>query len=67
LLDEVLFHPKRLRIAIILYLTEPKPLSMLKRDLGLSLGDLYTQLKRLEERLSPPREKVHTTWPKNIC
>jgi len=37
LLDEVLFHPKRLRIAIILYLTGPKPLNAEERP-RLKLG-----------------------------
>ncbi len=47
-LDKVLVNPKRFMIATILYLRGPTTMAELQRMLGLSWGDLDSQLRALK-------------------
>ena len=48
-LDKVLVNPKRFMIATILYLRGPTTMAELQRILGLSWGDLDSQLRTLRD------------------
>ena len=48
-LDRVLFNPKRFMIAVFLYLHGPTTMADLQRALGLSWGDLDSNIRRLRE------------------